>query len=133
MLTQSVRSGDLAGSSDPRLADAYAQAAKGLDDQYRLQAPSLADFSTRYRAMFRVELAQDARFVSRSDPGPDSPVARLKRANMVIRDEHLIRTIESEMDSKGRVLVVFGGSHWTTLSQALQRRYGRPQITPFLN
>lgn len=30
------------------------------------------------------------------------------------------------------VLVVYGGSHWTTLSQALEKRMGKPRITPFL-
>jgi hypothetical protein len=133
MLSQSVRSGDLAGAGDLRLAESYAQAAQGLADQYQLRAPSVADFSARYRVMFGVEAAEDAHFVSRSDPGTDSPVARLNRARMVIRDEHLLKTIESEMDSKRRVLIVFGGSHWTTLSKALQKRYGKPEITPFLD
>jgi len=29
---------------------------------------------------------------------------------------------------KKRVLVVYGGSHWTTLSGALQKRLGKPTI-----
>jgi hypothetical protein len=130
-LSQSVRSGDLASTSDPKLAESFAQWSRAFSDQYQLPTLSLDDFKTRYQAMFRVELTHDADFSKRAEPGTSSPVALLNQTDMVARDEHLLATIEEELDLKKRVLAVYGGSHWTTLSQALQRRFGKPKITPY--
>jgi len=127
-LSQSVRSGDLASSSDPKLAESFAQWSRAFSDQYHLPPLSLEDFETRYQAVFGVELTHDAECAKRSEPGTASPVALLNQTDMVTRDEHLLATIENELNSKKRVLVVYGGSHWTTLSQALQRRLGKPKI-----
>jgi hypothetical protein len=131
-LSQSVRSGDLASPSDPKLAESFAQWSRAFADQYQLPPLSLADFKTRYQAVFGVELTHDAESAKRSEPGTTTAVALLNQADMMTRDEHLLATIENELASKKRVLVVYGGSHWTTLSQALQRRLGKPKITPFV-
>jgi hypothetical protein len=131
-LSQSLRSGDLASSSDPKLAESFAQWSRAFSDQYQLPPLSLEDFKTRYQAVFGVELTRDADPAKRSEPGSTSAVSLLNQTDMVTRDEHLLATIEKELDSKKRVLVVYGGSHWTTLSQALQRRLGKPKITPFV-
>jgi hypothetical protein len=50
---------------------------------------------------------------------------------MVARDEHLWATIQRQLDVKKRVLVVYGGSHWTTLSEMLRMKLGRPAISSF--
>ena len=52
---------------------------------------------------------------------------------MNVRDRHLLATIEKELTLKERVLVVYGGSHWITLSEALQKRLGKPTIVGFAN
>jgi hypothetical protein len=98
-----------------------------------LQSISFAEFSDRYRTVFGVDMKSDSALAGRSEPGTDSPVALLNQTDMVTRDEHLLATIEKELASKKRVLVVYGGSHWTTLSQALHRRLGKPDIKPFLD
>jgi hypothetical protein len=82
--------------------------------------------------MFGVDVRHDASLAGRSEAGTNSPVALLNQADMIIRDEHLLATIENELAMKKRVLVVYGGSHWTTLSRALQKRLGKPKIHPFL-
>ncbi len=51
---------------------------------------------------------------------------------MNVRDRHLLATIEKELTLE-RVLVVYGGSHWITLSEALQKRLGKPTIVGFAN
>jgi hypothetical protein len=89
---------------------------------------TLADFSARYRAMFGVDVTRDAELTQRSEPGTSSPVALLNQSDMLTRDQHLLATIETQLALKKRVLVVYGGSHWTTLSGALQKRLGKPTI-----
>jgi hypothetical protein len=51
---------------------------------------------------------------------------------MMTRDRHLLGLIEQQLAERHTVLVVYGGSHWATLSAALQERLGRPKIKPFL-
>lgn len=133
-LGQSVRSGEVAaGSLDPKLPAAFARWAEGFVDQYSLNPPSFEAFSARYKLMFGVEFIEDQGLAERATPGTDSAFARLIQADMKVRDEHLLATIEKELKSKKRVLVVYGASHWTTLSQALERRLGKPTIAGFAN
>jgi hypothetical protein len=132
-LSQSIRSGELTNSGDPKLPESYDQWARAFSDQYGLPTLSLDEFKDRYRSMFGVALTQDSAAATRSEPGPGSPVALLNQTDMITRDEHLLSTIEKELETKRRVLVVYGESHWTTLSEALQRRLGKPRITPFIN
>jgi hypothetical protein len=129
-LSQSVRSGDVAaGSGDPKLAAAFARWAQGFVDRYSLKPLSLEEFSARYQLMFRVAVTEDSELAERPSPGTDSAVALLIQADMNVRDKHLLATIEKELASKKRVLVVYGEGHWTTLSRALQKRLGKPTIT----
>lgn len=131
-LSQSLRSGDIADTSDPKLIDAFARWAHAFADQYKLEPMSFEDFSIRYRLIFGVELTRDAKLVARSDLESAPAIALLHQADMITRDENLLSTIEKELASKDRVLVVYGGSHWTTLSQALEKKLGKPTIRPFL-
>jgi hypothetical protein len=48
--------------------------------------------------------------------------------NMRFRDEHLLATILRELAANNSILVVYGSSHWTTLSRALEDRLGKPAI-----
>jgi hypothetical protein len=130
-LSQSVRSEELASTNDPKIAESYARWSSAFSDQYQLQPLSLEEFEFRYRSMFGVDLRRDDKLVMRTEPGTATQVALLNQADMVGRDEHLLATIDKEVTARKKVLVVYGGSHWSTLSQALQRRYGEPKITPF--
>ena len=131
-LGQSVRSGEVAaGSQDPKLAATFAHWAEGFVDQYSLDPPSFEEFTARYKLMFGVVFMEDQGLAERPTPGKDSAFARLIQADMNARDEHLLATIEKELALKKRVLVVYGSSHWITLSQALQKRLGKPTIVGF--
>jgi hypothetical protein len=94
-----------------------------------LKPLSLEEFSARYQLMFGVAVSEDSELAERASPGTDSAVALLIQADMNVRDKHLLATIEKELTSKKRVLAVYGESHWTTLSRALQKRLGKPTIT----
>ena len=131
-LGQSVRSGEVAaGSQDPKLAATFAHWAEGFVDQYSLDPPSFEEFTARYKLMFGVVFMEDQGLAERPTPGKDSAFARLIQADMNARDEHLLTTIAKELALKKRVLVVYGSSHWITLSQALERRLGKPTIVGF--
>ena len=131
-LSQSVRAGNVADVSDPRLADEFARAAGAFADQYQLKPLPFEEFAVRYRTTFGVEITQDREITTRSDPGTSSPVARLNQADMITRDEHLLATIDSQLARKKRVLVVSGSSHWVTLARALEKRLGKPRIESFV-
>lgn len=131
-LAQSVRSKTLTGTSDPKLAAEFARYEGAFKDQYQLKPLSWEEFKARYRATLGVELTQDRDITTRSDPGTGSIVARLNRADMITRDEHLLGTIESQLATRKRVLVIYGSSHWTTLAQALEKRLGKPAIKSFI-
>ncbi len=130
-LSQSLRSGDIADTNDPKLTDAFARWAHRFADQYKLESLSFADFSVRYRAMFGVDITNDTALATRSEAGTESAVALLNQRDMITRDEHLLATIEKELVLKKRVLVVYGGSQWTTLSLALQKELGKVENKPF--
>jgi hypothetical protein len=51
---------------------------------------------------------------------------------MKTRDRHLLGLTEQQLTERHSVLVVFGGSHWATLSSALEERLGKPNVTLFL-
>lgn len=130
-LSQGLRSGDLVNASDPKLPTQFARWAKGFSDQYRLQPLSLGEFADRYRSMFGVDYREDSKVVERSEPGTNTLVGRLNQTDMIVRDEHILETIEQQLGARQRVLIVYGGSHWTTLSQALEKRLGKPRIDVF--
>jgi hypothetical protein len=130
-LAQSLRARNISGTTDPKLRDVFAHYADAFADQYQLTPMSFDEFSARYRSMFGVEITADTQLTTRSDPGTTSPLALLNQTDMLTRDEHLLSTIEQQVLSKKRVLVVYGVSHWTTLSQALQKRLGKPKVTLF--
>jgi hypothetical protein len=48
------------------------------------------------------------------------------------RDRHLLSLIEQQLTDRHSVLVVYGGSHWSTLSAALQKRLEKPRVRPFI-
>ena len=130
-LSQSVRSGELSGTNDPKIAESFTRWSNAFADQYQLKPLSLEEVESRYRSMFGVDLRHDDKFITRLEPGTASQVALLNQADMIGRDEHLLATIDKEVAARKKVLVVYGGSHWSTLSEALRRRLGEPKITPF--
>jgi hypothetical protein len=131
-LGQSIRNGDLtAGVGDPRLASTFKHSAEAFILRYALEPLSFDEFSARYKLVFGVAVAEDEKLAVRWWPGTDSPVALLSQLDMNVRDRHLLAIIEKEVALKERVLVVYGSAHWITLSQALERTFGKPTIATF--
>ncbi len=51
---------------------------------------------------------------------------RMASAIGVVRDRHMIRIIEEELDARSPIFVVLGGSHWFTQKVALEALSGFP-------
>jgi hypothetical protein len=132
-LSQSFRAGDLVGASDPKLPQVFARWARTVAHEYKMEPMSFEDFSAQHRSTFHIVIARDTELATRSDAGTATPVALLNQADMIARDEHLLATIKKELESKKRVLVVYGASHWTTLSAELERMLGKPRIEAFVD
>lgn len=127
-LGQSKRSGQIPSPDDGTFERVYEQVARGVARQLKTQSLSFEAFAARYREMFDADIRNDENLVKRNDPGTGNIVAAIGQADMRGRDEHLLATILKATGSRRRVLVVYGQSHWVTLSAALQDEFGKPVV-----
>jgi len=129
VLPQSIRGGEISGPDDPRFDAVFGRWTVSLAIE-RDDAPeiTLDEFERWYLAQFGLDYRVDARFVDRANPGAETLVGRILRAQSLIRDRHLYGTIMDALKRRGRVLVVYGGSHRTSLAQALTASLGPPEL-----
>jgi hypothetical protein len=127
-LGQSKRSGQIPTPDDGTFERIYEQVARGVARQLKTQSIPFAEFAARYHQMFGADINSDENLVKRNDPGSSDFVAAIGQADMRGRDEHLLATILQATGSRKRVLVVYGQSHWVTLSAALQDEFGKPVV-----
>jgi len=138
LYSQALRSGDMPDTSVESLSKIYPQLADDVKASTsrggsNLDAPSLEDFRERYKTMYGVDIVGDNQFPLRIDVVNDSTRhGQQVKVNMMMRDRHLLGLIEQQLAARHAVLVVYGGSHWATLSAALQERMGKPRIKAFL-
>jgi hypothetical protein len=136
--SQALRSHDIPDTSVASLEKFYPHVVQALKlpmdhGGWALDAPSLEEFMRRYRQLYGVDIASDTGFPLRIDPTLDKTRnGEQARIDMKTRDRHLLGLIEQQLSEKHSVLVVFGGSHWATLSTAFEKRLGKPRVTPFL-
>ncbi len=131
-LSQALRSGDISNTSAASLTKIYPRLVLDVRAQTHLQAPSLQDFRQRYRQLYGVDIVGDAKFPLRTDVGDTSRHGQMATIDMMTRDRHLLGLIEQQLTDRHSVLVVYGGSHWATLSLALEKRLGKPTVRPYL-
>ena len=138
MFSQAFRSGDIPDTSIGSLEKIYPRLAQALRQPlasggWNLDAPSLDEFRRRYKALYGVDIVGDDTFPLRIDVVNDNTRnGQQSKINMVTRDRHLLGLIEQQLAERHWVLVVFGGSHWSTLSAALEEQLGKPKVRPFL-
>lgn len=130
--SQSLRSKEVPDTSLASLEDIYPRLVDVVRDQTGLEAPSIQGFRRRYEELYGVDIVGDPQFLRRTDIFDTSARARLSVASMMIRDRHILSVIENQLSQRRSVLVVYGGAHWSTLSEALEARLGKPEIMPFL-
>jgi hypothetical protein len=136
-LSQALRSGDIPDTSLGSLVKIYPRLVHELKlpldhGGWNLDAPSLDAFRQRYRDTYGADLVDDPGFPLRIDVGDTTRHGQQSRVDMMTRDRHLLGLIEQQLVERQSVLVVYGASHWATLSAALQERLGKPQVKPFL-
>lgn len=136
-LSQALRSSDIPDTSPQSLATVYPRLAQDLKmpldhGGWNLDAPSLDEFQRQYLDMYGVNLVDDRDFALRGDVGDTTRNGLQGQVSMMTRDRHLLGLIEQQLADKHAVLVVYGGSHWATLSAALEKRMGKPRIKPFI-
>ena len=132
-----LRSGEIPDMTTASLMKIYPKLAEYIkapleDNGWNLDAPTVAEFNQRYRDLYGVDLASDDHFVLRIDVGDSTRHGQQAQVDMMTRDRHLLGLIEQQLAARKAVLVVYGGSHWSTLSAALEQRLGKPTIRPFL-
>jgi hypothetical protein len=132
-----LRSGEIPDTSPGSLAKVYPLLARGLKEPpdhggWNLDAPSLDEFRQRYRDMYGVDIVGDEKFPLRIDVGDTTRHGQQSSADVMTRDRHLLGLIEQQLAERHSVLVVYGGSHWSTLSAALEERLGKPKVRAFL-
>lgn len=125
ILPQSIRGGDITGPADPEFFDVFAQWTVALSMQ-RPNPPriSLEGFGDWYRAQFGVDYRADPLFAARGDPAQATLPGRILNRQSMLRDQHLLGVILNAVKTRGRVLVVYGGTHRTTLARALTAELG---------
>ncbi len=124
--SQALRSGDMVDTSAQSVTKIYPRLADNLKAPtnrggWNLRAPTFEDFRERFKGMYGVDIVGDDKLPLRIDVVNDNTRnGQQARVNMMTRDRHLLGLIEQQLAEKHAVLVVYGSSHWATLSAALQ-------------
>lgn len=137
--SQAFRSKDMPDMSLKSLLAYYPQAAEAVTlpwnrGGWNLPALPFADLQQQYRGLYGVDIIGDVGLPDRIDVVNDrTRHGQQSRVGGMVRDRHLLGLIEQQLAERKAVLVVYGGSHWATLSAALQERLGKPQVKPFID
>jgi hypothetical protein len=131
ILPQAIRGGQISGPADPNFERVFRLrvVARAME---RNNPPrvNLDDFARWYRAQFGTDYRTDPEFTSRADPAKETEVGRVLRAQSLLRDRHLLDLILQKVEERHRVLVVYGGTHRTTLAGPLNSALGRATVIP---
>lgn len=128
-LEQSRREGDITSPSDPHFDPVFERWARSTAHGLTpAPDPSASAFRAWYRDRTGLDLNADPHWLANHDPDHPGPVQRENKLHMKIRDQHLLDLIRSRLDTHGRVLVVYGGSHIATMWSPLVRQLGRPRL-----
>jgi hypothetical protein len=127
-LGQARRSGEMPVGDPAAFTARFAREADAVARMAGTAPATESQFVADYRRIVGVDPVSDDRMPRRYDPGTGTLLQRMAADNMRVRDEHLLSTILEQLAAHDRVLVVYGSSHWTTLSRALETRLGKPKI-----
>jgi hypothetical protein len=127
-LGQARQSGEMPAGDAAAFSAGYQREARAVAQMTGTRAQTEESFISDYRRMTGVDPVADLEMAHRYVPGTKDTLQKMAADNMRFRDEHLLAIILDGLDTDSRVLVVYGSSHWTTLSRALEDRLGKPQI-----
>jgi hypothetical protein len=127
-IAQARSSGEMPTGDAAAFAAVVEREARAVAQMTGTPLVNVAQFSADYRRIVGVDPVSDDQMPHRLDPGSETLLRKLSADNMRFRDGHLLSTILKQLEHNARVLVVYGSSHWTTLSQELEARLGKPVI-----
>jgi hypothetical protein len=127
-LGQARASGEMPAGNTAAFTARYERESHAVARMTGTPAAAKAQFIADYRRIVGVDPISDVDMPARCNPGTKTLLERMAADNMRFRDEHLLSTILRELAGNNSVLVVYGSSHWTTLSRALEDRLGKPVI-----
>jgi hypothetical protein len=125
---QARRSGEMPVGDTAAFAKCVGEQSRAVADMTGTAPATVPQFVADYLRLVGVDPVSDPEMPHRYDPGSETMLRRMGSDNMRVRDQHLLATIMQQLDLHPRVLVVYGSSHWTTLSRALETRLGKPVI-----
>lgn len=126
VLGQDVAAGVFAGPSDPRFPAAFRTWDEILaaDSGRSITSPEL--FAVWYQRTFGRALETDPSWLSRADPGGAGLGAAIARSQSLLRDRHLFDVAMAQVQTRQRVLIVYGASHLAALWGAFAHVLGEP-------
>lgn len=127
-LAQDLRAKTFAGPADPRFEPAFDGWAGPIAKDIGRKPPSLSEFEGWYVKTFGISLEKDPRWSERGGPGERELPGRIGRASNLLRDRRLFELSLRMLNERRRVLVVYGGSHLSSLWRALEGALERPRI-----
>ena len=127
-LGQARRSGEMRAGDPAAFTARFERESRAIAQMTESEPMTEAQFTADYRRLVGADPVSDEEMPQRYDPGTKTLLQRMSADNLRVRDEHLLSTILNRLESNDRVLVVYGSSHWTTLSRALEERLGKPVI-----
>ena len=100
----------------------------GQKNLFTNKAPSFEEFKEWYLLKNKQEFVLSE--INEESPAPfyDGKLYTQKVASAVLlaRDQFIVTKIADSLKKNKTVLVVYGGSHWSTQSEALENLYGKP-------
>lgn len=127
-LGQAQRAGMLPVGDAVAFSTNYAEISRGVGSMTRTEPIPEPNFKSAYLRIVGVDPVVDRELITRMDPGTDTLLHRLAADDMRVRDAHILSTLLQQLAENDRVLVVYGGSHWTTMAAALRQKFGAPVI-----
>ncbi len=129
-LAQDLEAKVFSGTSDPLFDRAYRRWSKLDAPQYGLSAaPEPNAFREWFRRNYGRHLEEDADWHTRGGPGQAGKAGEIGRAANLQRDRHLFQLAMRLVQTRGPLLVVYGGSHLASLWRAFEASMGSPAIT----
>ena len=131
-LEQDQREGRFGDVDEPAFDEAFAVWAviiaseQGVDD-----VPTALAFRSWFERTFGKPIEQDAEWWTRGWPGRLGVGSDIARTSNHVRDVHVYELTITRLNEDRHVVVVFGGSHLSSVWSALERSLGTPTIKRF--
>lgn len=127
-LEQDQRNGEFDAPEGAAFDAAFNRLAHAMAPSYAAPTPTRADFEAWFQTRFGVSLKDDPEWFTRGWPGRDGIGAEIARASNRLRDVHAYSTVIALLSERRSVVVVFGGSHLSSVWAALEHGFGRPRL-----